>query len=100
MKNRLRYAIDHEWSEQYREHRKIRRNTQYANDPLYRMNHQIHARKQYEKNILKRRAYSRTYAIRKKLLKDPNLETKLAQAVLVQLRQLGFPTSVLKGVFQ
>jgi hypothetical protein len=41
---------------------------------------------------------TRRYTFRKKLLSNPNIHRILAQAVLAQLEQLGFPASVLRGV--
>jgi hypothetical protein len=69
-------------------------------NPLYRARyreyHQEWCRTHREQYLQTKRRYR----ARQKLLRDPMIQEKLAQAVLVQLEQLGFPTSVIKGILQ
>jgi hypothetical protein len=68
-------------------------------DPIYLMQVRMRAIEYNKANPEKRYITHLKRRIRKKLLKDPNYQNTLGQAVLVQLEQLGFPASVLKGVF-
>jgi hypothetical protein len=68
-------------------------------DPLYRMRERLRAVEYNRANPEKRYLTHKKRAVRKKLLKDPNYQQMLNQAVLAQLEQLGFPASVLRGVF-